>query len=492
MWDLKADDNSDDDDGDLGWGVVDLKPTPIEPRGDIHLEWVYIVDLDDSRFTITSNSGWSRQFKLENLPHHLFEDRLSEEEALTTPVSLESLYTDTTGMASYNAIQLARFVKHAPRLSRIDRPQGYPPVITTEDLDSWKPLTQLLLAKFLERYLACFKDLAGPEGAVIFDNTGLDKNTARVYRYKQLAYGIINLCDSPRRIKFRKGLCDYIGPDKNYQPKPTWGCPHKNVFWIGEILVILEPRIKVLEFLHAAIGNALDLLGRAQGGTTETRRAVIFSIQTLVIVTVNYRGLDELDITYSQNLPVITPSDCDWYRCFGGLYEEPTAGLGALMDVFARAREAYSLPAGLPFEICTEIYNLSNLATRESLAVSCRAFRAIQTIHPRIDKWELFHAWNHGNVGFVASEGPGLTHSVVSVEECQYLRPGFRVGLFRGAQHVDLRLPWVAVIKQRNEGYEGCRCCAGLPILSAKPAMLGRVIRMEQYEEERQAAVSHF
>lgn len=492
MWDLKADDNSNEDDGDLGWGVVDVKPTPFEPRGDLHLEWVYIVDLDDSRFTITSSSGWSRHFKLGNLPHHLFDDDLSEGEVLTTPVELECLYTDTTAMASYDAIQLARFAKHASLLSRIDTPQGYPPVVTSEDLDSWKPLTQLLLAKFLERYLACFKDLAGPESAVIFDSTGLDTNTAPVYLYKRLAYGIINLCDSPKRIKFRKGLCDYIAPSKHHQSQPTWECPQRNVYWIGEVLVILEPRIHVLEFLHAAIGKALDLLGRPKAGTSETRRAVIFSIQALVIVTVNYRGLDEPEITYSQNLPVITPSDCNWYRCFGGLYEEPTAGIGALMDVFARERETYSLPAGLPFEICTEIYNLSNLATRESLAVSCRAFRAIQTIHPRIGQWDLLHAWNHGNVGFVASEGPGLTHSVVSVEECQSRRTGFRVGLFRGAQHIDLNLPWVAVVKLQNEGYDGCRCCAGLPIRGAKPAMLGRVIRMEQYEEERQAAGYHF
>lgn len=484
MLNATKDDISDDKDGDRG--VIDTKTTTEEPQGDLYIEWVYIVDLDNSCFTVRSGSGWSRYFKLGNLPYHLFELHLSKKEVLVTPVSLESLYTTTSVAINYDAIQLARFAKLAPRPCRIDGPDKYPPVTTGKDLNSWKPLTQHLLGTFLERYLTVFKDLASPESVAMFLSTGLDGHTTPIYQYKQLAYGILNLCDSPRRIKFRKGVCRYSGPQKHGPPAhPTWECPQKSIIWIGEVLVILEPRIAVEEFLHVAIGKAIDLLGRPQLGTTETRRAVIFSIQALVIVAVKFVGLEEPDITYSQNLPVITPSDCSWYRCFGGLREKPTAGLDALIDVFARQREVYSLPAGLPFEICTEIYNLSNLATRESLAVSCRVFRAIKTDHPHIGQWELLHSWNHGNIGFVARSGPGLVHSVVSVEECQPRATGFCVGLFRGAQHIDLELPWLVVVKQQSNGFVGCRCCVGLPVLSEAPTMLGRVINMDRYEEER-------
>lgn len=199
-------------------------------------------------------------------------------------------------------------------------------------------------------------------------------------------------------MKFRKGVCRYSAPQK-HDPlgRPTWECPRKDIFWIGEVLVILEPRIAVEEFLHAAIGKAIDLIGYPRDRNTGTRKAVIFSIQAVVIVSVNKGGLGEPDITYSENLPVITPSDCSWCRFFGGLHDAPTAGLAAIMGVFARNRELYSLPARLPLEICTELYNLCNLAPRESLAVSCRAFRAIERAHPHIGQWDLLRSWNHGN-----------------------------------------------------------------------------------------------
>lgn len=485
---LTQGDDCGDEDDEQSWGVYDKKPSTEEPQGDLYIEWVYIVDLDNNCFTVKSGSGWSRVFKLENLPRNLFEEYLSEEEVLTMPISLENLYITSPPTIGYDAAHLARFARHAPHLSKVDVPQEETHFTASEDLNSWKPLTQLLLELFLERYITFFKELVRPENQAIFDSTGLDGYTAATHLYKQLAFGIINLCDSPRRIKFRKGSCRYKTPGKHDQPqRPRWECPQKNSTWMDEVLVILEPRIAVQEFLHAAIGKAIDLLGRQRTGTTKASgMAVIFSIQALVIVAMNYDNLGEPDITYSQTLPVITPSECSWYRCFGGLRTDPPAGLAALIDAFARQRDSYSLPAGLPFEICAKIYKLSRRATRKSLAASCRVFRVIETECPRIGKWELLHTWNHGNVGFVASAGPGLTNSVVSLEECRFRGTGFCVGLFRGGYHIDLDLPWLVVVNQQSEGFEGCHCCVGLPILSKQPAMMGRLINMDRYDKERE------
>lgn len=469
------------------WGVYANKPCTEEPQGDLYLEWVYIVDLDNSCFTMRSGSGWSRQFKLGNLPYHLFERGHSDEEILVMPVSLQQMYTATAPMVGYDVVQLDRFAKFAPRQTTVEVSQEESHFTTSLKLDSWKPLSQLLLEKFLERYITTIKELAKPKSQAILKSTGLDGYTDTTYRFKQIAYGILSLCDSPGRIRFRKGTCSYHAPQKNGEPRnPDWEAPISPNIWIGEVLVILEPRITVQEFLYAAIGKAIDMIGRSRVKACGTSRtAVIFSIQSLVIVTIKDGNGGEPDITYSQSLPVITPSDCNWYRCFGGLRSEPTPGLAALLDVFARQRESYSLPAGLPFELCAEIYKLSNLATRKSLTESCRAFRAIETANPHIGEWELFHTWNHGSVWFVAARGQGLARSVLDLKECDFGMTGFRVGVFRGGHVIDLDLPWLEVVKKQQEGFEGCHCCSGLPVRRKMPVMLCRDIDMGPVEEER-------
>lgn len=459
------------------WGVYCNKPSYEEPHGDLHIEWVYIVDLDNLCFITRSGSGWSREFKLENLPRHLFELKLYNQELLSMPVSLEQLYNATPAI-TYNPTDLARFGAFAPRLSTVQVAEGSffdAGVI----LDPWKPLSQLLLEKFLERYIAVFKDLASPKNLAIFASTGLDGKTAAANKFKQLAYGIVNLCDAVGRIKFRKARHVSYHTDTPPTTPPAWECPESNTLWIGDVLVILEARITTSEFLHAAIGRSIDLVRRSHATARSTHgTAIIFSIQALVIVDIPYADASP-HITYSQPLPVITPSDCRWYRCFGGLRAEPTAGLAALIDVFARHRAAYSLPAGLPLEICARVAQLCGFATRGSLAASCRAFAAVVAAYPRIDDWDLLHAWNHGNVGFVARRGPGLTRSVVSLEDAAH-GYGYEVGLFRGHHRIELDLPCLVAVRRHQEGVAGCACCAGLPVLGEAPVMVGRTIHIPE------------
>lgn len=496
-------------DGDeCPWGVYDRKPSHKEPQGNIHIEWVYILDLDNNCFTVCQGSNWSRKFKMENPPRYLFEKNIAKKELLVMPIPLEYLYTTTTASTTSTAstasatpatghdiVNLAQFTTFAPRLVTIE--------VSEEShfkagacLDSWKPLSQLLLEKFLERYITTFKDLASPKSQAIFASTGLDHFTDTGYRFRQLAYGILNLCDSAGRIKFRRGRCyNRTGGKEPSTDPPSWECPTSNVLWMGEVLVILEPRIAIEEFLHAAIGKAIDLVRRSRVTTGGIRgTAVIFSLQALVIVRVRYADDSACgpDISYSQSLPVITPSECSWTRCFGGLRATPTAGLVALLDVFARQSKSYALPAGLPVEICTQIYGLCHNATRKSLAESCHAFWAIVSTYPQIDGWELIHSWNHGNVGFLARRGgPGMAKSVVSLEECSFGNYGFLVGLFNGRHRIDLDLPLLEAVKQSQSGYKGCACCVGLPVLEEAPVMPGRSFTIPDYiEKEREVETS--
>lgn len=465
-----------------------MKPSTCEPQGDLHIEWVYIVDLDASRFVVRSGSGWSREFKLENLPYHVFEQpTINKHELLFMPISIDHLNC-TDYAPDYDKDHLTRFAEWAPSLSPITvaKESAFTP---SDSLSSWESICYLLLDKFLDREIRFFKEFGSPASIAKLNSTGLKGDIGDSYRYLQLAWGLLNLCDSTRKIKFRKGHCvDLYRMSKNRGSYPRWQSSTKNILWMNSTLVIIKPRIAIQEFLEAAIGNAIDLVTRSRVSTCEFQaKAVIFSIQALVLVTITYPAdiARDPEITYSQTLPVITPSDCNWYRCFGGIRATPPAGLAALVDVFTRQSESYELPAGLPVDIITEIYNLSDLATRKSLVVSCRAFRAIMTACPRIGDWELFHTWNHGNVGFVASRGPGVSKAVVSIEECEYGKKGYEVRHFRGNEMMDFKLPWFVVVKQQQEGYEGCACCAGLPVLSAAPTMVGRVIDMERYEAER-------
>lgn len=463
------------DDDSSSWGTIDTKPTSDEPHGDLHLEWVYIVDLDNDSFIIRNGSGCRREFKLQNLPCSVFEEHGDKQQPFIMPVALKHLYT--APVLDHNSDDLARFTKFAPHRLTVEAPEESH-FEAGHVLDPWKPLSQLFLEQFLERYITFFKELNAPENTTVFASTGLSSKSYQVYQYKQLAYGILNLCDAAGRIKFRRRRLPH--PSCGTADPPTWDPPEKNILWISDVLVILEARLAVEEFLHAAIGKAIDLIRRSRVRTDGIHgKAVIFSIQGLVIVDIKYsdNNTNGPVITYSDTLRVITPSECKWYRCFGGMRAEPTPGLAALIDIFARQSESYSLPARLPNEICTQIYNLCDLATRKSMAESCRAFRALVNAYPQIDSWNLLHTWNHGNVGFVARRGLGLAKSVVSLEPCKFGSTGFQMGFFRGGHTIELDLPWLKVVKQQQqEGYKGCACCVGLPIITEKPAMMGRQI----------------
>lgn len=467
------------------WGAYDRKPCYDEPVGDVHIQWIYIVDLDNNSFVVRSGTGWNREFKLENPPRSLFEHD-GESEIFIMPISLRYLY-GAAPVIGHDLNGLARFTEFAPRKYVVEVPKEshFDAGII---LDAWKPLSQLLLQNFLERYLGCFKNLAKAKNTSIFASTGLDGKTATAYQFKQLAYGILNLCDPVGRIKFRPK--HRVAHSPVVPSVPPWECPDGNIMWMGNVLIILEARINVEEFLHAAIGKAIDHVRRSHvriGGIYGT--AVIFSIQALVIVNIKYPddNAGKPSITFSQTLPVITPSECSWTRCFGGLHAQPTEGLAALIDVFARHSESYLLPHGLPVEICDEIYQLCDLETRGALARSCRAFRAILDPYPRIDGWDLIHTWNHGNVGFVARQNGSLEKSVVSLEESKYPGAGCEMGLFRGGHLITLNLPHLEVVEQQNQGFKGCACCVGLPVLTDAPDWPSRSFTIPDHiEQERE------
>lgn len=56
MLDLRAD-HSNSREGKQGWGLYHKQPTTTEPHVDLHIEWVYIVDLDNSYLTVRGGSG---------------------------------------------------------------------------------------------------------------------------------------------------------------------------------------------------------------------------------------------------------------------------------------------------------------------------------------------------------------------------------------------------------------------------------------------------
>lgn len=75
----------------------------------------------------------------------------------------------------------------------------------------------------------------------------------------------------------------------------------------------------------------------------------------------------------------------------------------------------------------------------------------------------------------------------MSVEECEYPRPGYEVGVFRGRNWIDLDLPYLEVVKQLDEGIKGCACCVGLPVLSEAPDLPPRTINIPAHiERERE------
>lgn len=438
-------------------GLPDSQPATWEPYfirpgvGCYHpYPWTCIVDLDKKQLTIHSNLGWDRQFKLGNLPFQLPEHSQLEE-LLHWPIPLEFLHLETPENGP-NIDDISRFSLFRPSQEVVMVLQ---PV--TQRVDPWTPLGLFVLDIFVERYRISIGNLSLGYIFPYIVSHGNDDMSNPAYQYRQLAYAVLNLCQPAGSLLFSSKK-SVVHPEESYQ-FTSWTYPETSEVWIGDIPVLIVARISIEEFLHAAIGKAIDLLTRAQQRERiGTRTAVIFAIHALVIVSMREPELatDGPIVTFSQALPVLPPSELRPTSASRMLLERPTTGLSVLMNLFGAQQKPYLAP--LPVEICTQIHEMCDFATRKQLAATCRAFRVIDTARPRIDGWELLGFCNHGNRRFFARAEGTERRYFVELQKSGRWGQACQIALFRGADMLLMELPWLSVAKLCPSEKERCAC----------------------------------
>lgn len=418
------------------WGYA-FRPSRIPPSFDFHINWVYIVDLDDCMFTVAESVKSKRQFRLDNIPRWLFEDSSDCGGVMTAAVPTEYLAEFRT-VAGPDMGLVAFYMTCSPKI------QPMYETLQKEQFSAPQTLRLALLNQFVERFSTTFQDLGS--------STGKDS-----FSFRQLTYAILSLCNigADVRLKRERLWWNYnkvIGTES--EATLDYDIPDAATYWLNDVLVVLEPRIHAQQYLHAAIGRAIK---KAQPKHRPTVVTIICSLDLVVLANINTNPAGTY-VVHTRNLLLCPENELG--RKWTTLESHPTEGIVALFELFVTHLPApTSFPGGLPTELCYDLFNFCEPSTKLSLASTCRLFRRIASEQLTLEGWTLLRPWGHNDANFVALPGPCV---VVLMESLKVTCDGLKVCLFSGRYSLELKLPLLSISKTDNEGYPGCECCLGL------------------------------
>lgn len=427
------------------WGYA-FRPSRIPPSFDFHIDWVYIADLDDSTFTVAESVVSERRFQLDNIPRWLFDRRLDSSEVMTAAVPTKYLAEFRT-VAEPDASLVALYKTCSPRI------QPMYDVLEKKQLSAPQALRLVLLNKFVQRFKETFRDHG--------NNT--NKNS---FSFRQLTYAILSLCNIGadiclKRERFWWNYNKVIGTGA--EATLAYDFPDTSIYWLNDVLVVLEPRIYAQEYLHAAIGRAVQ---RVQSEHHLAVAAIICSLDLVVLVNINTSPAGT-QVVHTGNLLLCPETEISHKR--PTFESNPTEGIIALFDLFAKHLPGpISFPGGLPTELCYDIFNRCEPATQHTLASTCRLFRRIASEQLKVNGWTVLRPWSHNEANFIALPGP----CVVGLKEsARQINDGLKVCLFSGKYSLELQLPLLSTSKISNRGYPGCECCVGLEDSATRPGI---------------------
>lgn len=395
------------------WGYHE-RPSTTEPGRPSRLAWVYIADLDMNTFSIGAYGIVNRKFQLDKIPVSMFAHASIPQQLMVAPIPQSHM----ADWCNFDPEFVALYKRSGPRLHRFGR------MFDHADRSPNQMLRQILIDNFLRHYRKMI-DLA---------NTDSQTNACI---FRQVAYGLLNICDLSTGLSFERVTLtslyeSFISSGRS--AIPSWDYPASSAYILSSVIIVLEPRMNILEFLQAAIGKAISMAKTRP----ESHTALILCFDSVVIVYFT-RTNGVLTVSHTDNILF-----CPVFRYYR--HENiPNTGINAVLHTFASVvRKPFSTtPAPLPTELWQEVFCYSDAAAQNSLGRTCRFFRCISQQLPRFDNWGLERAHEDSTTIFVAVKN-GERRRLGFEERPKRIRAtenGYQAVLFVGKQRVELALP---------------------------------------------------
>lgn len=446
------------------WGYA-VKPSVKFPELIGWMDYMYTVDLDSDSLIITacddhydSQSHGHMVYRLDNIPRWIFdlpmidghkkppegddEDEEYEQQYEEYRLSESRYETDVHPVMRSEGVAKEHWNAYRPtpppdpemlELYSQFSPQRVP--VEPKDIPErdlvWRKFQLLLLTHFFEHFLGVLRAIS------CFRRLG--RNIPVFY---QMAFAILCLAQG-KNMKFRNENSLYkvlIGG--NEDATPTWDPPKEDHYWLGKILIVLEPRLESEKHRHAAVGKVIKFAS-AQLQEKSDVRAVIFAIEWVVLVNINHTTQGLPQVTYSPTLPFLTVDMIQYSRPMRppGF---PTTGVVALLDVFSVPSPQ---PASYPFatEISQQIFRSANPDTQRALECSCRLFHIMAQEYPRVGDWILLSHIEGSESQFVAVSDSTGKKQAIKIESKRPRHAGIGGGLelilWSGGKKLVLEMP---------------------------------------------------
>lgn len=377
---------------------------------------MYIIDLDTDTLIVKVFHIASRTFRLNMIPVSMFAQVSDPAQLMVVPISECHMPTSYT----YDSKYVAVYNRTQPTLHDFTYPAHQSNLVPTQ-------LRRILMQNFLRHYYEL----------IVHAN---DDTQANAYSFRQLLYGLLNLCDHSTRLVF-----EHVPDSTSYQclnesgrfTVPSWEFPASSEYILRSVIIVLEPRMAILEFLQAAIGRAISMAETRPG----CRNALIVSIDSIVVVTFTRNADDDLSVSYTDTLLFCA------YMAYCSSNDTPSRGMTAATAVFASNTHEARRPAppGLPAELWQEVFLQSTASSQDALSRTCRFFSGISDRFPRFDRWTLERQWRVDVAGFFAAGDDKDCLLRLSACEWNDTDRGYQAVLWVGGQRVRLGVPLFVV-----------------------------------------------
>lgn len=290
----------------------------------------------------------SRKFPINNIPMSMFACISDPLQLMVSPVPqhvLDSPHFDS---------ELVTLYQHSgPRVVSTS------PTLGTGNISRRVMIRQMLIRQFVGHYYLLFEEIR-------------TDSQANIFFFRLLMYGLLNICNDSADLCFEPEMFPstykvLINSRHRQFLTPYWEIPAFTHYTLNSVIIVLEPRMHILEYLQAAIGQAISMANTRP----EFQTALILSLDSVVIAQFT-RTNNILTVSHTENL-LSRP-----YHLLCSFEDASSVGIDAVIETFAsQPRAPCTIPAPFPAELWEEIFLCSAPSTKSALGGTCGFLRSI-------------------------------------------------------------------------------------------------------------------
>lgn len=182
----------------------------------------------------------NRTFPINNIPVSMFAHISDPFQLMVSAVPQSILHSP-----NFNLELLTLYQRSEPQLVSISYKAG------TVNISRRVRLRQHLIQKFAANY------------SLLFELVRADSQ-ANIFYFRLLMYGLLNICNDSAYIcleheMFPASYKALINSSHRGFVTPCWEIPAFSYYTLNSVIIVLEPRMRILEYLQAAIGKAIAM-----------------------------------------------------------------------------------------------------------------------------------------------------------------------------------------------------------------------------------------